>query len=149
MKWILAAVVLIGLSSNVALACSCRNRHDEPRVAVSASFERASIVFIGRVESKEKFRPKEADAHMEYERTQFYVVQSWKGEKATRVYVETSITCCMCGYLFEKDRLYLVFASPSSDSGYYATSLCSGTKPLDAAQEDVAVLDEMAASKAR
>jgi hypothetical protein len=145
MRWVVAAIVLFSLYSSGALACSCA-REEDGRAGVAQALQKADLVFVGRIESKEKYSVDEVDGvKLEYERTQFYVVQSWKGEKATRVYVESMITCCMCGYVFPETGSFLVYASGPNRDGYYSTSICRRTKPLREATQDIALLDEIVA----
>ena len=140
MKWVVAVIVLIGMYSSGALACSCAYGGDE-RADVAEALDQADLVFVGRIESQEEFVLHENDMTHEYERTQFYVVQSWKGEKATRVYVESVVTCCMCGYRFPKTGSFLVYAYGPKPNGYYTTSICARTKPLAAAHDEIAMLN--------
>lgn len=145
MRWIVAAIVLISMYSGGALACSCAREEDD-RAGVAKALERADLVFVGRIESKERFSVDDEEGYkLEYERTQFYVLQSWKGEKASRVYVESVVTCCMCGYVFPETGSFLVYASGPNSKGYYSTSICRRTQPLDAAKGEIALLDEIAA----
>ena len=145
MRWGVAVILLIGMYGSEALACSCAGGPEDKRAAVAEALEQAALVFVGRIESKERFAVEEQGYKYEYERTQFYVLQSWKGEKASRVYVESIMTCCMCGYSFPKTGSFLVYASEPNARGYYSTSICTRTKPLEAAAEEIAMLDEIVA----
>jgi hypothetical protein len=144
MRLFVAVIVLMSLYGNGAFACSCAYEGDD-RAAIAKAVEGADLVFVGRIESKEKYSVDEAGYKLEYERTQFYVLQSWKGEKATRVYVESMVTCCMCGYVFPEKGSFLVYAYGPNKNGYYSTSICVRTKPLEAAKDELAMLDEIAA----
>jgi hypothetical protein len=144
MKWIVTAIVLIGMYSSAALACSCASGGDEPADIAKARQE-ADLVFVGRIESKERFSVDEEDMKLDYERTQFYIVQSWKGEKAIRVYVQSTVTCCLCGFRFPEKGSFLVYAFGPDQNGYYSTSICVRTKPLEEATEEIAMLDAIVA----
>jgi hypothetical protein len=146
MRWIVAAILLIGMYGSGALACSCSGGPENDRAAVAKALTEAALVFVGRIESKEKYSVDEDGYKLEYERTQFYVVQSWKGEKASRVYVESMVTCCMCGYAFPETGSFLVYAYGPKANGYYSTSICHRTKPLEAATQEVGLLDEIVAA---
>lgn len=145
MRWIVAAFLLMSSYGSGALACSCSSGSEDERTAIASALEEASLVFVGRVESKEKYAVDEDGMKLEYERTQFHVVQSWKGEKATRVYVESMVTCCMCGYVFPDKGSFLVYASGPKSHGYYSTSICHRTKKAEEAKEEIAILDALAA----
>lgn len=125
-------------------ACSCIRESDDKRTALTGRLERATLVFLGRIEANEVFTLKEdGDFEVEYQRTQFHIIESWKGEKASRVYVQSAITCCLCGHEFPKSGVFLVFAYGPDKDGYYEATSC--TRPLrrDEAKEDIAILSEL------
>lgn len=149
MRWILVPIVLLSAYASDVVACSCIRESDDQRTAVETAFKKADLVFVGRIESKERFSLEEYDTEIEYERTQFYVVESWKGEKAARVYIESSVTCCLCGYEFPRTGSFLVYAYGPDANGYYSTSNCSRTKELKAADAEIAILNEISAGEGR
>lgn len=107
-------------------------------------FERAQLVFLGRIEGTERFTlVEEGGFEVEYQRTQFYILEAWKGEKANRVFVQSAITCCLCGYEFPDSGVFLVFAYGPDKDGYYEATSC--TRPLrrSEANEDIAILNEL------
>lgn len=147
MRLVLAAIFLLSLWSSETLACSCAPQPQDTREAVTKAFESASLVFLGRIESTETFRGAERnyDVDLEYQRVQFYVIDSWKGEKATRVYVESTLTCCLCGHHFPESGEFLIYAYGPDENGYYGTSICSRTRPAESAEEDIEVLNTLVA----
>jgi hypothetical protein len=129
MRMILLLVVAVGIGFNIeAQACSCMRQPDDERTAVQAALEHADLVFVGRVEGTENYSAEEYDQEIQYQRTAFLILQSWKGEKANRVYVQSPVTCCLCGYPFPKSGVFLVYANSSEKNVYYTTSSCSRTK---------------------
>lgn len=147
MRLILASIVVFIALCGEAIACSCAPDAGDARTAVTAALERADMVFVGRIESQEEIGRKERSEWSEFifQRTQFYVVDSWKGEKAIRVYVESNVTCCMCGFDFPRSGELLIYAFGPNENGYYATSICTRTKPLEAAKEDIDILNSLRA----
>lgn len=106
------------LVSGDAHACSCMTLTDE------AHFAAASAVFEGRVVSI--VRLGDPDVGPARLAVTFEVVQTWKAANAERVVVNTASDGAACGYGFEQDRSYLVYASAGDDGGL-VTGLCSGT----------------------
>jgi ribosomal protein L18 len=70
----------------------------------------------------------------------FEVSRVWKGQRRPRIVVMTSSSSASCGYSFQKREQYLVYAS--TQESQLQTGLCSGTKSLSTAQEDLAILGE-------
>jgi len=145
MKWIVTAVALIGLYSGETFACSCVGGPEVTRENVEAALKKADLVFVGRIESTEPFSADEHGHTYNYQRAQFYVVQSWKGEKSVRVYTEAITGCCMCGIWFPEKGTYLVYASGPKPNGSYSTGICTRTKLLEHATEEIALLDKLVA----
>ena len=140
---LLVLVFTVGLV-DASIACSCIRESDDRRTALRDRLERATLVFVGRIEDNEVFTLKEEeDFDVEYQRTRFYILESWKGEKASRVYVQSAITCCLCGYEFPNSGVFLVFAYGPDKDGYYEATSCSRPLKRDEAREDIAILDEL------
>lgn len=116
---------------------------NDKRTAVAERFERAQLVFLGRIEGTERFTLMEED-EVEYQRTQFYILEAWKGEKANRVSVQSAITCCLCGYEFPKSGVFLVFAYGPDKDGYYEATSCTRPPRRSEANEDIAIPNELA-----
>ncbi len=68
----------------------------------------------------------------------FQVEQAWKGVSKAKVSIFTAKDSAACGYAFNMDESYLVYASVYE--GKLTTGLCSLTKPLSFADEDLSVL---------
>lgn len=127
-----------------ANACSCIRENSDKRTAVAERFEKAQLVFLGRIETTQRVTlMEEDDFEVEYQRTQFYILDSWKGEKSNRVFVQSAITCCLCGFEFPSSGVFLVFAYGPDKDGYYEATSC--TRPLrqSEANEDIAILNEL------
>ena len=126
MKSILLLGMLVLLASFVS-ACSC--------MAPGAPLEelnKSDAVFVGKVID---IKSSSTEKEITFERTRI-----WKGPESVQLTIATGTDSASCGYGFEKDKEYLVYASLSE--GKYYTGLCSLTKPLFlAVQEDIPILD--------
>ena len=127
------AVLLIGLfllgdvlSAAPVQACSCAETDTEEALASAVS------IFEGRVMGLEGG---EVGGDV---RVTFRVVQAWKGDVGEEVTVATSASGASCGYGFELQRGYLVYTY-AADGGEHV-SLCSRTRPIEEADEDLAAL---------
>lgn len=118
------------LSARPALACKCAIATvEEGRADASALFE-------GRVISIEE---KSQEGAMPVNQVKLAVVRSWKGlDQEEQVVVITNTQSAACGYTFAKDTSYLVYARESD--GHLDVSLCSRTRPIADAAEDLAKL---------
>ena len=72
------------------------------------------------------------------------VMEVWKGDIAVRTDVYTANECCVCGFPFELGKEYLIYAGRAS-SGHLGVSLCSRTRELSRAADDVTALGPGAA----
>jgi hypothetical protein len=144
----LASIVLAGLGLLILLpdcasACSCAivgSKQERIKQAISDS----EAVFSGEVVDFEKSPPPTT----EMEGTLFTIMgggaatatlrvsEVWKGPKQRTVEITTGADSGMgCGYPFEEGREYLVYAGKGM-----SVDLCSETKQLSRAREDLALL---------
>jgi len=115
-----------------ALACKCM------LPAVDAAREDAAALFEGRVLAIEQ-QGDDPGAVNGKQRVTLAVVRSWKGlERDERIDVYTNGSSAACGYMFEKSTSYLIYAS--EHDGKLSVSLCSRTRPIADAAEDLALL---------
>lgn len=118
------------LSSAPALACKCML----PEIAEAR--DDASALFEGRVVSLER---QEDPNSITDRRVTLAVVRSWKAlHDVERVDVYTNSSTAACGYPFEENTSYLVYARESE--GRLHVSLCSRTRPVAEAEKDLVVL---------
>lgn len=112
-----------------AYACSCA-------AAPSAleALAQASATFSGRVI--------DIDAPAGYEplRVRFDVETVWKGPVQQEIEVRTARDSAGCGFVFERDVSYLVYAYEAD--GALVTTLCSRSAPLDQASQDLEALGQ-------
>ena len=135
-KILMIAASLFIISAESAQACSCM------RATPEQHFESANAVFSGRVVNVITPRRNTQRPQFSFpqKRVMFEVSDVWKGQERRRLMVMTSDSSASCGFNFTEGESYLVYASRSDNR--LTTSLCSGTKLLSQAQEDLRMLED-------
>jgi hypothetical protein len=138
MKLRLACVALcFGLGSPISLwpaqaqACSCVGA-PSPQEAADA----ATAVFEGKVLGMTEDKPE--GSYFPYHVYEFEVARHWKGQELERQKVRTMSNSAACGRSFTVGETYLVYARESE--GQLSDNLCSRTRPIAEADEDIAFL---------
>lgn len=127
---LLAAVAFAAPSA--AHACKCMF----PEVAPAR--EGATAVFEGRVTAMVD-EPVDGDVSIGKKRVTLALVRTWKGlENKESVVVSTSASSASCGYMFEPNTSYLVYADGTESA--LEVSGCSRTRLMSDAADDLAVL---------
>ena len=119
---------------SIGYTCSCVS---EP--PVQEELEKSAAVFSGKVidiREESQFNPKRS--------VLFEVSNSWKGVHETQIIVATGLGGGDCGFDFEKEKEYLVYANESSMYGdkQLSTTICDRTTEMATAQKDLAILGE-------
>jgi Tol biopolymer transport system component len=138
-KVVLLCLMIMGfgqLQVRPVWACSCLP------VTPSDALEAADAVFAG-VATEIEMPSGTVISSDDPVQVQFRVQQRWKGSQVQRLTVTTALDSAACGYTFQADQRYLVFAH--SVDGQLTTGLCSGTQPLAQATEALAFLNEASA----
>jgi hypothetical protein len=136
-------LLLCLINSICVLACSCR-----PNGPPREELETAVAVFSGKVTKIENPNkgPVRSSADPVYVSLQ--VSRVWKGSIATTVMVQTAASGASCGYdSFSVGNEFLVYAHGSDTK--LAVSLCSRTRFLSQAAEDLQALGAGAVPVAR
>ncbi|MGH9922935.1 MAG: hypothetical protein ACRD38_09300, partial [Nitrososphaerales archaeon] len=123
----IASLILIIPNTDSAFACKCGlpfNAQDE--------LKRSAAVFSGKVTEIHE------DALGNRYEVAFHVERSWKGVSGEAVTIFTALESAACGYTFDADEKYLVYAYETEGSLY--TTICNGTALLADAQGDLNVL---------
>ena len=115
--------------TNNIFACSCL-----PAKSAAQELEQSTAVFSGKV-IKIK-RHKQAGNIFNSVEVIFSVQKAWKGVKKKTVSVFTSSNSAACGFNFKEKQTYLVYASGQVE-GNLSTTICSRTKSLKDAREDL------------
>lgn len=131
-RWALGLLLAatLALWTQPAAACKCK------LASVEEAKETAVALFEGRVLEVIDV----ADAGPAGERrVTLSVVRTWRGlENTERVTVRTAGSSATCGYMFEPDHSYLVYAGGNEHELW--VSGCSRTRPMEDAAEDLAAL---------
>lgn len=127
----LLAFGLFAATPSTTYACSCI----APGTPAE-EFDQTDAIFAGQVTavemvSKTDFAP--------YEIT-LQVAESWKGVTEEEISVYTGLTGVSCAYGFVNGKRYLVYAYQDSKTDKLIASMCSPTKLVDDATEDLAYL---------
>ena len=125
-----AALLLLLLAPPAARACSCIVQGARP----CARFWSAPVVFVGLVAEEAKAEKDEGG----WPRRMFRlnVEESFRGGVAGTVEVLTGQGGGDCGYGFAVGKKYIVYAHPDKQ-GRLTTSICSATRPLEQAGEEI------------
>jgi hypothetical protein len=127
--------VVLLFSPDCAYACSCAMPSGTQKERAERALSSSEAVFSGRVTAIEKEvatrrHPGTATATLR-------VSQLWKGPERATLEVSTASQESACGFPFEEEREYLVYAYGKQD---LKVDLCSETKPLSIAEADLATL---------
>ena len=128
------ALCVTGLWSMRADACSCA----VPGLPCEAVW-RSDVVFTGRVVSFESPAPGTGTRGVE-----FAVIQNFRGPQLRTIVVASAGGC---GYSFKIGESYLVYASDLQ--GTLTTSICTRTRPLRDAADDLAYAQSLSAATLR
>lgn len=143
MRWLLIAITLVGLmefSAGDAFACSCAER------LPCQAYGEASAVFVGTVRDSRIITITQSN----YERTKrvvrLSVDSAFRGVKGSDVEVTTGMGGGGdCGFEFVTNEQYLVYAYEYE--GKLSTSICSRTRPVSRATEDLSYIRGLATAK--
>jgi hypothetical protein len=117
------------LPAGSAKACSCISP-EPPQTALG----KATAVFSGRVADIDE--PAFPTNTLQPVHVTLNVERSWKGPLTDEIEVRTAISSASCGFTFEENQEYLVYANGDPDD--LEVSLCSRTTPLQNASADLA-----------
>jgi len=143
-----AVVLLLGTALFVLLcagrahACSCMG----PGQPCQA-FGSAAAVFVGTVTDVRTRQPKPAaDGEIDWTPRVFRltVVQAFSGVAGTEVEISTGQGGGDCGYGFRRGETYLVYAYAGRDGKTLSTGICTRTRPVSEASEDLEFLRGLA-----
>ena len=131
-----AALLLIALQA-VALGCSCIRKSP-----VCEAFGGSRAVFVGKViGAKEQRQERNRDgtsSTFQVGEIYFRVEQSFVGVRGSQVVIHSGTGGGDCGYWFVKGERYLVYAY--GESQHLMTNICTRTRPLAEADEDLKFL---------
>jgi hypothetical protein len=121
----IGACMILSLSAGIASACSCA-----PPPPPKQALEQSAAVFSGKVTA---IRQEGFTKHVTFE-----VTSAWKGAPGAKVTIQTAADGATCGYGFKVGDKFLVYCYQNpQDKRILATNICTRTKPLAEAAEDL------------
>ena len=133
-------------ASPTARLCSCVRGYGRAhaKAMVKAALPRTDAVFIGSVVSvTDRTWPLPSRPSMIVRTLKVVLIvdRAWKGVLRDSVVIWTGTGSGDCGYPFQVNERYLVFAT-AADSGAFSTGICTLTQPVATASEYVRALGE-------
>lgn len=129
--WTITAIGITDSNDRRAFACSCIEIKPP-----QAEYEQSNAVFSGKIVDLET-----TDDRYPSKVATFDVHTVWKGISHDTVKITTGMGGADCGYPFEENEDYLVYAYGEEGIELGASS-CSQTKPLDRAEADLVTLGQ-------
>jgi hypothetical protein len=127
----ISTTYLVGITNcNLAFACECV----EPTKSPEEAFSEAEAVFSGKVTAI-AVRAGQFDSEKV---VSLDVERAWKGvsNDTDTVNVTTVSNEGLCGFPFEENREYLVYAYSREGDVPLRVDICGGTAPIESAQKD-------------
>ena len=126
-----------------AYACSCM----APATAAEA-LQKSSAVFRGRVvKIYRSFLDRVGITSTAGHRVQFEITKQWKGASSKSTVVITRLTGEACGFPFEEKKEYLVYVVTEPKD--IQTGICTGTKNIAEAEQEMKQLDRLLESSSQ
>ena len=132
--------IFTSFSFNEAHACSCIAPEDPKKER-----EKFQVVFSGTVTEMEETNPSEPlFSGTDPVLVTFDVERVWKGldEKNPTVTITTPASSVSCGFYFQENLEYVVYAYQHETDRHLQVSLCSRTNTIENAEEDLRELGE-------
>lgn len=127
-------IVFICLLSSITYSQSCRCMLPDTTTA-EGLIHGADQIFIGKVQKIIRGEDINASIKIKFKIIKWYMSSSQLSCGHT-IYITTCGNSACCGYNFEKNKTYLIYAYQGS------TSTCSSTKPLSEASNDITLLNK-------
>jgi hypothetical protein len=133
-------VVWSCVAATSANACTCSTPAN-----AAEGLHQSSTVFRGSVTGiSQSFLDRIGVTRSGNHRVEFAVSRQWKGRRSTRIAVRTRLTGEACGFPFRVNEQYLVYVMPDRTP---ETGICTGTKRIADAADDIARLDAIQAGR--
>jgi hypothetical protein len=130
----------------VTSACSCVSSSGNDRDEITAAYDNADLVILGRILTARMATLEEVGPAQEIQKTSVQVLRQWKGKKQNRVEFQIDVQCCICGYQFPNHGEFLIYAYGPDKEGNYRTTICNRTKPSSSASAEFEILDSVVAA---
>lgn len=123
-------------------ACSCRFGGAAP----CEEYWEADVVFSGTVVGSTRIEVDRGSYQATERSVKFTVGQPFRGSTASEIEVRTGLGGGDCGYGFKTGESYMVYAYRASDGKLY-TGICSRTRALSEAREDLAFIQTLGSAE--
>jgi 5-hydroxyisourate hydrolase-like protein (transthyretin family) len=127
-----------------AAACSCMFGGAAP----CSEYWKTDTIFEGTVVGESKVKVVEGSFKFEKRLVRFDLVESFRGAQGAQLEVITGWGGGDCGYEFERGETYLVYAYRDEKDNRLYTSICSRTRPLADAAEDISFMRNLGGADA-
>ena len=127
---VILALMLCGFVDE-AFACTCM------RMTACEAFARAEAVFIGSVRSSSVVKTSNENDSFPQIAYRFSIEQNFFGVEGQEVEIITGRGGGDCGFAFGRNVAYLIYAHRNSTTGKFSTSICTRTRPVSEADEDL------------
>src|SRR5262245_35771043 len=114
-------------------ACSCQYGGASP----CQEYWSTDVVFTGTVVGSAKITITEGDYKFDQRLVRFEVAQIFRGEQMAKAEIVTGWGGGDCGYSFKDGETYLVYAGRNKQDQRLYTSICTRTRPISQAAEDL------------
>ena len=136
---VLPIFVALSIYGSEALACTCL-----APIGPAGGLKRSTAVFRGRVSTISRpFLDRVGLKNSGGYWVGFEVAKQWKGAASKSADVFTRLTGEACGFPFELNKEYLVYVV--TEPRDLQTGICTGTKNIADAEQEMKQLDEMVA----
>src|SRR5262249_2290296 len=136
-RFIISALFCVALFMTVfiddGVACSCQYGGTPP----CQEYWKTDVVFAGRVVGVAKITIKEGADEFEQRLARIEVTETFRGEQAAKAEVVTGLGLGDCGYVFNVGETYLIYAKRDKSDKRLYTSVCTRTRPISQAAEDL------------
>ncbi len=133
MSALFCVVLLMTVFTDDAAACSCQYGGTPP----CQEYWKTDVVFAGTVAGVAKITINEGSDSFEKRLVRFEVTETFRGEQAAKAEVVTGLGFGDCGYVFNVGETYLVYAERNKSDKRLYTSVCTRTRPISHAAEDL------------
>jgi len=112
------------------------------------ALQKSSAVFTGRVVTiYRSFLDRVGIKNTAGYRVQFEITKAWKGAPSKRTVVITRLTGEACGFPFQEKKEYLVYVVTEPKD--IQTGICTGTKNIAEAEQEMKQLDKILENRPR
>lgn len=142
MRWLFIAFTgfaLVTLSADTALGCTCLER------VPCQAYGEASAVFVGTVIDSRIITTRQAKYERSRRAVRLSVDSPFRGVKVSEVELTTGMGGGDCGIRFVPNEQYLVYAY--EHEGKLSTGICSRTRTISRAAEDLSYIRGLAKAK--